>query len=110
VAKLLRHRRHGSGHAYGLDVRSHNLDRADTNIVTQEPVTVFTTSNVFHFGAVLVAAGILSAPWQALWPAGLLLGLAGLAGVTYMLIVLWLARNRLDYQPVLSDWLWYTEY
>jgi hypothetical protein len=24
-----------------------------------------------------------------------------------MLIVLWLARNRLDYQPVLSDWLWY---
>jgi hypothetical protein len=67
-------------------------------------VTVFTTSNVFHFGAVLLAAGILSAPWQALWPAGLLLGLAGLAGVTYMLIVLWLARRRLDYQPVLSDW------
>src|SRR5262245_4423400 len=32
-------------------------------------VTVFTTSNVFHFGAVLLAAGILSAPWQALWPA-----------------------------------------
>ena len=25
-----------------------------------------------------------------------------------MLIVLWLARHRLDYQPVLSDWLWYT--
>ena len=71
-------------------------------------VTVFTTSNVFHFGAVLLAAGILSAPWQALWPAGLLLGLAGLGGVTYMLIVLWLARHRLDYQPVLSDWLWYT--
>ena len=71
-------------------------------------VTVFTTSNVFHFGAVLLTAGILSAPWQALWPASLLFGLAGLAGVTYMLIVLWLARNRLDYQPVLSDWLWYT--
>ena len=71
-------------------------------------ITVFNTSNVFHFGAVLLAAGILSAPWPALWPAGLLLGLAGLAGVTYMLIVLWLARHRLDYQPVLSDWLWYT--
>jgi hypothetical protein len=25
-----------------------------------------------------------------------------------MLIVLWLARHRLSYQPVLSDWLWYT--
>jgi len=32
-------------------------------------ITVFNTSNVFHFGAVLLAAGILSAPWQALWPA-----------------------------------------
>src|SRR6516165_376041 len=71
-------------------------------------ITVFTTSNVVHFGVVLLAAGILSAPGPALWPAGLLLGLAGLAGVTYMLIVLWLARHRLSYQPVLSDWLWYT--
>ena len=72
-------------------------------------ITVFTTPNVFHFGTVLMAAAILSAPWQALWPAGLLLGLAGLAGVTYMLIVLWLARHGLaSYQPVLSDWLWYT--
>ena len=25
-----------------------------------------------------------------------------------MLIVLWLAHHHLDYQPVLSDWLWYT--
>ena len=71
-------------------------------------VTVFTTSNVFHFGAVLLAAGILSAPWPALWPAGLLLGLAGLAGVTFMVIVLWLARHRLSYQPVSFDWLRYT--
>src|SRR5262245_30195147 len=71
-------------------------------------ITVFDTSNVFHLGAVLLAAGILRAPWSALWPAGLLLGLAGLAGVTYMFIVLWLARHRLSYQPVLSDWLWYT--
>ena len=65
-------------------------------------ITVFNTSNVVHFGAVLLAAGILSAPWQALWPAGLLLGLAVLARVTYMLIVLWLARHRLSYQPVVS--------
>ena len=67
-------------------------------------ITVFTTSNVVHFGAVLLAAGILSAPWPALWPAGLLLGLAG---VTFMLIVLWLARHLLSYQPVSFDWLWY---
>jgi len=72
-------------------------------------IAVFSTPNVFHFGAALLVAGLLSAPWQALWNAGLLLGLADLVGVTYILIVLWLARHRLaDYQPVLSDWLWYT--
>src|SRR5205823_4589142 len=72
-------------------------------------IAVFSTPNVFHFGAALLVAAILSAPWQALWPASLLLGLSGLAGVTYILIVLWLARHRLsEYQLVLSDWLWYT--
>lgn len=51
---------------------------------------------------------VFSTPWQAIWNAALLLGLSGLGGITYILIVLWLARQRLaDYQPVLSDWLWY---
>ena len=65
---------------------------------------VFNTSNVVHFGAAL-----LSAPWPALWTAALLLGLAGLAGVSYVFIVLWEVRHRLvGYQLVRSDWLWYT--
>jgi hypothetical protein len=39
----------------------------------------------------------------------LLLGLAGLGGLSYVLIVLWEVRHRLaGYQLVLSDWLWYT--
>ena len=72
-------------------------------------IAVFSTPNVWHFGAALLVAALLSAPWQALWNAALLLGLAGLAGVTYILIVLWMARHGLaEYQLVLSDWLWYT--
>ena len=70
---------------------------------------VFNTSNVVHFGAALLIAALLSAPWLALWTAALLLGLAGLAGVSYVLIVLWEVRHRLvGYQLVRSDWLWYT--
>ncbi len=70
---------------------------------------VFNTSNVVHFGAALLIAALLSAPWPTLWTAALLLGLAGLAGVNYVLIVLWEVRYRLvGYQLVLSDWLWYT--
>ena len=67
----------------------------------------FATPTVVHLGAVLLVAALLSAPWQALWNAGLLLGLLGLGGVSYVIIVLRRARRQVDYQPVLEDWLWY---
>jgi hypothetical protein len=75
-------------------------------------IAVFSTPNVVHFGAALLVAAILSAPWQALWTAGLLLGLAGLGGATHVIIVLRRVRRHVrrqnDYQPVLEDWLWHT--
>jgi hypothetical protein len=71
-------------------------------------IAAFSTPNVVHFCAALLVAAILSAPWQALWNAGLLLGLCGLGGATYVIIVLRRARRQTDYQPVLEDWLWHT--
>ena len=71
-------------------------------------IAVFNTPNVVHFGAALLVAALLSAPWQALWTAALLLGLAGLGGATYVIIVLRRARRQTDYEPVLEDWLWHT--
>ncbi len=73
-----------------------------------EAFATFNTPNVVHFCAALLVAAILSAPWQALWPAGLLLGLSGLGGMIYVVIVLRRARRQTDYQPVLEDWLWHT--
>src|SRR5260370_15433288 len=73
-----------------------------------EAFATFNTPNVVHFGAALLVAAILSAPWQALWNAGLLLGLSGLGGMIYVVIVLRRARRQTDYQPVLEDWLWHT--
>ncbi len=70
-----------------------------------EAFATFNTPNVVHFCAALLVAAILSAPWQALWNAGLLLGLTGLGGVTYVVIVLRRMRRQTDYQPVLEDWL-----
>ncbi len=67
-------------------------------------MAVFGTPNVVHFGAALLVAVILCAPWPALWNAGVLLGLAGLGGVIYILFVLWQARHRVQgYQLVRSD-------
>jgi hypothetical protein len=71
-------------------------------------IAAFSTPNLVHFGAALLVAAILSAPWQALWTAALLLGLAGLGGATYVIIVLRRARRQTVYQPVLEDWLWHT--
>jgi hypothetical protein len=71
-------------------------------------IRVFSTPNVTHFGAALLIAAFLNAPWPTLWPAGLLVGLAGLWGVIYVFIVLWEVHYRLSYHLVLSDWLWYT--
>src|SRR6266568_263880 len=41
-------------------------------------IGAFSTPTVVHFGVALLVAALLSAPWQALWNAGLLLGLCGL--------------------------------
>ena len=68
-----------------------------------EAFATFNTPNVVHFGIAL-----LSAPWQALWNAGLLLGLCGLGGVTYVVIVVRRTRRQTDCNPVLEDWLWHT--
>src|SRR2546421_1714916 len=73
-----------------------------------EAFATFNTPNVVHFCAALLVAAILSAPWQALWTAGLLLGLCGLGGVTYVVIVIRRTRRQTDYHPVLEDWLWHT--
>jgi hypothetical protein len=73
-----------------------------------EAFATFNTPNVFHFGAALLVAAILSAPWQALWNAALLLGLSGLGGMIYVVIVVRRTRRQTDYQPVLEDWLFHT--
>jgi hypothetical protein len=71
-------------------------------------VAAFSSPNVVHFCIALLVAAILSAPWQVLWNAGLLLGLSGLGGMIYIVIVVRRVRRQTDYQPVLEDWLWHT--
>ena len=72
-------------------------------------IAAFTTPTTVYFGTVLLVCAILSAPWPALAPAALLLGLVGLAGVLYGAIVVRRQRqlDQDDYTPVLEDWLWY---
>ena len=73
-----------------------------------EAAGAFATPNIVHFCAALLIAAMLSAPWPALWNVGLLLGICGLAGVVYTIVIIRRARRQKDYQPVLEDWLWHT--
>ncbi len=73
-----------------------------------ETIGAFGTPTVVHLCAALGIAALLSAPWPVFWQASLPLGLCGLAGIVYMIIVLRRARRQDDYQPVLEDWLWHT--
>jgi hypothetical protein len=80
------------------------------NRVLSDGVGAFSTPTVFHFGAVLLIAAILSAPWSILWMVDLFLGLCGVGGVAYILIVLrriLRVLHQSTYNAVLEDWLWY---
>ena len=77
-------------------------------VSSNEAFATFNTPNIVHFCAALLVAALLSTPWQALWNASLLLGLLGLGGMIYVVIVLRRARRQTQYQPVLEDWLWHT--
>ena len=75
---------------------------------SSETIGTFSTPTIVHFCTALLVTAILSAPWPALWQAGLLLGLAGIGGIIYVVIVFQRARRQTDYKPVMEDWLWHT--
>ena len=80
----------------------------DTHVPTANAgVAAFNTPTVVHFCAVLLLAGILSAPWQTNTSLSLVLGLSGLGMVFYLVIVLRRMRRVPHYQSTLEDWSWY---
>ncbi len=82
----------------GIDAHLQTLNAA---------VSAFNTPTVVQFGAVLLLAGILSAPWQTFSSLSLLLGLVSLGMVIYLLIVLQRMLRVPHYQSTFEDWTWY---
>jgi L-asparagine transporter-like permease len=74
---------------------------------TARQIDAFGTPTIVHFCAVLLISAILSAPWQALSRVSFALGVCGLSGVVYGLIVVRRARRQTGYRPVFEDWLWH---
>jgi len=83
------------------------LVAADRSRAKSDGLATFTTPTVVHFCAALLVSAILSAPWRSLVHAAVMLGLTGLYGVGYMLLVMHRARRLTAYRPQVDDWLWY---
>lgn len=66
----------------------------------------YATPTVVHFGAVLLLAGIMTAPWPGIHPASILWGVVGLSGAVYSTIVLRRMRQH-QYDPQFEDWLFH---
>jgi len=80
----------------------------DTHVATlNAAVSAFNTPIVVHFCAVLLLAGIFSAPWQTFSSLSLILGMLSLGMVIYSIIVMRRMRRVPHYQSTLEDWLWY---
>lgn len=75
---------------------------------SRDGISTFSTPTVAHFGAALLVAAMLSAPWPSLDDPAVLLGLVGLYGIVYMYRLMHRARRLSTYDPDVEDWTWYT--
>jgi hypothetical protein len=76
---------------------------------TRAGFSTFSTPTIVHFGAALLVAGVLTAPWRSLAHVAGVIGLASLFGLGYtvrMYLRQW--RHHSSYTPDLEDWICYT--
>lgn len=72
---------------------------------SREGTGVYSTPTVVNFGATILVAVLLSAPWPALWQASIPIAMVALGGLIYGGIVARRASRWGTYRPVLEDWL-----
>ena len=73
----------------------------------EEAGPAFATPTIVHFGAVLLLSAVQSAPWQEVTFVAAILGLMGISGVMYIIIVARQMRVQTAYKPEVGDWLYY---
>ena len=67
----------------------------------------FSTPSVVHFAVVLLLSAAVSAPWHGIGAVAILLGLLGLCGIAYAVVVARRMRAQTAYKPVFEDWLFH---
>jgi hypothetical protein len=70
-------------------------------------IDAFATPTIVHFVVSLWLSAALSAPWNGLTSVAVLLGLTGIVGIGYAIVVTRRAHKQTGYKPVFEDWLWH---
>jgi len=84
------------------------IDQAQA-VRSMAEIRAFGTPTVVHFCGALLISAVMSAPWHDLSGAGIALGICGVAGTLYAIQVIRHARRTRDYQPEISDWIWFVD-
>ena len=80
---------------------------AERQIRSADAGNAFGTPTVVHFSVVLFLSALLRAPWQSITSVLIMLGLFGVGGLVYAMIVLRRMLRQTAYQPVAEDWLFH---
>lgn len=73
----------------------------------QQAGSAFATPTIVHFSTVLLICAVLSAPWHNVRGPVISVGVIGLCGLAYSLIVVRRMRSQTLYRPVFEDWLFH---
>ena len=81
-------------------IRDANRGQTNTGIGT------FTTPTVVHFSCALFTCAVMSVPFPSLAPIAVILGLAGVGGLSYMMLIARRQATLRTYRPDVEDWTW----
>jgi len=96
-----------AGALIGLQFVVMTLIAVRPRIRAADASAAFGTPTIVHFGATLLLAALLRAPWPTITPVAVLCGLTGFSGAAYVVITARRMRKQAVYQPEFEDWLFH---
>lgn len=73
----------------------------------EQTTHAFATPTIVHFCAVLLISAVMSAPWDGLRTLSLVLAGCAVAGVVYVVVVIFRMKRQRHYAPVAEDWIFH---
>jgi hypothetical protein len=69
-------------------------------------LSTYTTPTVVHFSCALLTSAVMAAPFGSLVPVAVILGLAGAAGMFYVVLIARRQAALENYRADMEDWTW----